>query len=903
MLSPISPFLGDHLRGCFDIALNIVNEAVSGRAIPPEDLDAAIVTEGVDHWVRYLEPIVYVLTTGRSRQDEPTTDWSETTAPENENSPPKPVVVEPQAPNTTLPSAAVAVTKTAQAIVMKRAHPEWTDKQVAEAVGCDPSTLSGSPDSLPDFTLTELKSYLSEVVGIDWGEVPFDVQKTLRRPLLAWLFRDVVPPAGWQPQNEYELYERSWERLRQRGVRPLDLDAVRQLAGSMLLTGATYPWSPTHLKASGLGQDALDCLVSAGWVRETTGDSYEIWHDRLLNWTVAEAVVQHLRDHPGEADACCESVAELLREPRAKCGRWLAYVPMDILWLLSDPQNPKPELFRRVASRCEAILGWRSSEILLGELLPTLGERAVPFLLERLRAAAETGPSYVMNNVIDGLVASGARDLSDRGVALVGDTSPKVRRAGVRLLTRCPSPVALNRLWVIHTEGVQNPAAYLWEHEGSWSLYDDTFDALKVAARQEPRWLERVVREADSGREPVHDLAYLVAQVGDPALWQRCKPVLMTKVDDKHQRSLATCVQVFRDAAEMEWLLPRVGTREDALGPVALRALAAIDPERALASLDVLPEWELRMTRDWCFGELVRRLPDQVMRHFATRLSGHPDPLEYAEVLQGREDLIDPKSLDCLLDRLSESLAATLRSESPAEIPASSRAMIGFVNAVCRPVLLDRLRLRRGTLLETHFTDWLLALGPQSGVCREYDKHEGLNALAKIGGDGFCRVLNDWLDRGDWYARMCALPLAQRRVTPRTVEILTQLSQGDEDGEESRRGMVSGYAAAALVTHRSWEPVLRYYLRVGLGTGPPVGHERLLWAHRSATRRRARRLVARPAGPPCVALLEPSRASGPRRVARSVRSPTRGELDSRRPAPRRVLGTRRLPGTRHGTSR
>jgi hypothetical protein len=37
-------------------------------------------------------------------------------------------------------------TKTARAIVIKRMHPELTDKDVADAVACDPSTLSGSPD-------------------------------------------------------------------------------------------------------------------------------------------------------------------------------------------------------------------------------------------------------------------------------------------------------------------------------------------------------------------------------------------------------------------------------------------------------------------------------------------------------------------------------------------------------------------------------------------------------------------------------------------------------------------------------------------------------------------------------------------------------------------------------------
>jgi hypothetical protein len=293
----------------------------------------------------------------------------------------------------------------------------------------------------------------------------------------------------------------------------------------------------------------------------------------------------------------------------------------------------------------------------------------------------------------------------------------------------------------------------------------------------------------------------------------------MSKVAAARQRSLATCIHIFRDAAETDWLVARVNRREDMVGAVALRALAVINPERALASLSELPHVDLYMTREWCFGELARRLPIEATAWFAARLREHSDPWQFALVLQGQEDIIDPDSFEFLLDRLSELLDVESRSPDPNTISAACRGGIQFLNAVHRPLLLDRLRLRRGSEFERHLTNWLLAVGPQRGMSREYEKNEGLAVLTKIGGDGFSQVIDEWLDRGDWFARMQALPLAQRRATSHTIEILTRLSQGHEDGEnedENRLGVVSGYAAAALSTHGCWAPVIQYYCRVGL---------------------------------------------------------------------------------------
>jgi hypothetical protein len=158
---------------------------------------------------------------------------------------------------------------------------DWEGWGVRLALTCPPNVAEavrpllldrGRVVEVHEFSLDELQTYLSRVVGVPWEVVPFDVRRTLRRPLLASLFGDLVRGDCWQPRNEYELYERTWELLRARGVRPFDLDALRRLAMGVVLSGARYPWTAGDLRDVGLDQAAADRLTAAGWLRETTGD-------------------------------------------------------------------------------------------------------------------------------------------------------------------------------------------------------------------------------------------------------------------------------------------------------------------------------------------------------------------------------------------------------------------------------------------------------------------------------------------------------------------------------------------------------------------------------------------------------------------------------------------------------
>lgn len=700
---------------------------------------------------------------------------------------------------------------------------DWEALAVRLGITCAPHVADavrsllgdrGREVQVRDYTLAELQEFISRVVGIAWEEVPFDVQKTIRRPLLAELFGGLVAEDGWKPRNEYDLYEQAWKSLRARGVGAFDLDGLRRAALSVT-NGCGYPWSASDLRACDLNPEAVERLVSAGWLRETTAGEFEVWHDRLLNWTIAEALAHELTHDTDCAESHLQVIAGLLREPRLASGRMLAYVPLDVMWLLSGGTGN--DLFSRLVTACDVALGWRSTEILHKELLPTLGSRAVPLLLSRLRSAADLGPSYLVNNVIDGLVATGDEGLRGHAVELLSSPAAKFRRAGVRLIAKVAIAEALDRLWAIHVEGVQKPEPYLWQHSSKWTLYEDTFAALKACVQLDLSWLERTIEAVDPAAVPVHDLAYLVSAAGEEATWRRCKQALLSKVDAAHERAIASCVLTFRDRDELEWLESRVAKTEDLVGMVALRALTAMEPNRALALMDRLDDRALYLARRSCFAELHLRLPAEVIAHFAATLRTHDRPLKYALVLQGREDLIDAASFDFLLDRLTEVFSESLASGRPPDVTADCRTGLSFINDVARPELLDRLRRRRGTAFEQSLVEWAIALGPQEGQCKVPDKFDALDALARIGGDGFSRVLEVWLEKAGWGGRMHAVQMAQRRSSARTIEILTELSATGGMGDDQERAILSGYAAGALAAQGCWGPVLRQYLRVGLG--------------------------------------------------------------------------------------
>ncbi|MFO0840903.1 MAG: hypothetical protein U0797_00705 [Gemmataceae bacterium] len=211
----------------------------------------------------------------------------------------------------------------------------------------------GRVHRLGDFSDPELNGYLGHRLGGNWGDIPADVRSTLRRPLLARLYCDQAAGGGWCPPDEYHLYRACWRRLFEGEHAAAQLDSVGlQKLALNVLDGGPYPWPGRSLVEAGLDGSAVNRLCRSGWLEIARDDRYRVWHDRLLNWAAAEALVAALDAGTiTEAELCRRARAAYLSQPSA--SRLLAYVPMDVLWLLSDPGRAADALVDRLLQSLE----------------------------------------------------------------------------------------------------------------------------------------------------------------------------------------------------------------------------------------------------------------------------------------------------------------------------------------------------------------------------------------------------------------------------------------------------------------------------------------------------------------------------------------------------------------------
>lgn len=141
-----------------------------------------------------------------------------------------------------------------------------------------------------DFSEPELRRYLEAVFRDKWLQIPADIRRTLQRPLLAYLYRELGTASDLAPSTEYELYAAVWDRLRSHPTMVLhsaDIVSFRRCISAVFENGVTYPWSLDSLVNLGLNSDAIDRFQRIGWLSKTTHEQYRVWHDRLLNWGLA----------------------------------------------------------------------------------------------------------------------------------------------------------------------------------------------------------------------------------------------------------------------------------------------------------------------------------------------------------------------------------------------------------------------------------------------------------------------------------------------------------------------------------------------------------------------------------------------------------------------------------------
>ena len=116
----------------------------------------------------------------------------------------------------------------------------------------------------------------------------------------------------------------------------MDAENLKRAAYS-LIQGENYPWTAEQLCQVHSDSTAIQRLIEAGWLRRAPQPGrFEVWHNRLLNWAVAEGLVHELHHRRLDAAKVCQIIQQLHRSPGPLGSRFLGYVPMDFLWLITE---------------------------------------------------------------------------------------------------------------------------------------------------------------------------------------------------------------------------------------------------------------------------------------------------------------------------------------------------------------------------------------------------------------------------------------------------------------------------------------------------------------------------------------------------------------------------------------
>ena len=641
---------------------------------------------------------------------------------------------------------------------------------------------------LQDFEPDELREYLRRR-GRNWVDIRKDVLKLLQRPLITNLYCEIAAETDWVPTYEYDLFERYWRKAAVvfNAESPGEVGKFTDLIYTILEPNAVYPWSDKALRTCGINGKARTQWEKLGWLRNLESGA-EIWHDRLLNWGVAVA----LNEKWVTGEITTEDVAEHLKRLYSNkpefAGKSLGYVPMDLLWLVMSPDNSKRDQLPILISALEEWEGHNGyPETLYLNMLPTLGERAIEFLVTRLQdvldSTYEKPYSRWISQALIKIGEVALKQVQTAATNLLQETHPILLQTAIKVFAELPCTNVVDRLWEIH---VQNRRALdnTENNDRHW-IYEQSHSALVACVKGQTAWIIHKIEQA-SGDEPVSELGFLLANSKiDVSLeqWQNIKQPLKNKLTNEKSRCLARCIQRFNDQAEIEYLESLLNIEQDLVRETTFSVLADIAPLKALSKMKEM-EGHLYYTRGWWLPIMLQHIPNETRSTlYDMMLEKSDNPVSIALVYQGREDDMDAKTVDLLLDSLT-----SLLDKHFDEFVSNTRH--GYYNSkmlsdVNKLELLERFEFKQGGYLEELLVKLCCAWGENPKI----NWHEWINLtniLCKIGGEGITTISNHLLSSEDLSVRKHGLFLSLIAPNAQTKALLVSIAEKDQDTSQGQ---------------------------------------------------------------------------------------------------------------------
>ena len=640
-----------------------------------------------------------------------------------------------------------------------------------------------------DFSIEELDVLLKKF-GHRWSDLPEELKRLLRKPVLAGLFLDLgVSSFENAPQSEYEIFQAFWDRIEEK-CSVGDKGIVTALA-DCAVEGARYPLPREHWSTISLDIKRLTALESAGWLTCSEHGEVEFSHDRLLNWAVAQWLCRRFLNSELSVDRLFALMTGAEEEDGADRLRRFGYVPMDTLWQLSTEAAGRSALGQLV-ERMEGHQAFGGEgPSLYTRLLPTLGQRAVPVLLQRLGTIIENSDGdYRVGLIGEGFTTLAKRESVDVGPAiewLLQSSSWDAQSVAVAMLRVAPDSKHMDRLWELHQQRL-----HAREHNADRGVergYQATFAALRAGVACSPDWLRVRINQADPAREQVPELGFLLSGLDGPeadSIWREVRDELMERVPSNNPRCLLHCIARFSDYEKKSFVVEHLSHQGDVVSAVAMVALAVLDPTEAIGRITHVDNEQRFFRSEWL--PLLLKTDFERTRAQLRELAeaGSEGQHLIEDYFEKRPADLDGRTLDLVL-RTREKQFREHLDEITTEDRPWPLFPLRFLGRMCRPCILRRLNDEAGGALETAIVELACSRLRSNSSAQDHILEAARLVLVLIGGNGLVDLINRELESEHFWVRHGGLNWARVRGNGRTIELLAEIARrplpSDANGE------------------------------------------------------------------------------------------------------------------------
>ncbi|TGG91904.1 MAG: hypothetical protein ERJ67_07015 [Aphanocapsa feldmannii 277cV] len=675
-----------------------------------------------------------------------------------------------------------------------------------------PLTLArtfGSTDSeeisfhhVGEFSIDELDILLKKS-GQRWADLPGDLKRLLRNPILAGLYLNLSVSSFYvAPQSEYEIFQAFWDRIDEKCLRG-DKGIIIALADLALQCNSSYRLDRTQWEKIGLTRESLAALESVGWLTCLEHGEVEFTHDRLLNWAAAQFLSRKFMEQglsletlvgfmTGDAVASQPLQGKESQPGNAENKRFsiafpdrFGYVQMDTLWSLSK-RGANPEVLDLIVENMEhncAFEGDSHYHYLYTYLLPTLGEGAIPILLRRLDTIAANFPDNYRVDLIGEAFATLARrgtaDIQSTIDLLVQSQSWDWQSVAVRVLAAVLDSKYMDRLWEIHHQRLEAR-----DHGAKHRLQQGhgvTFSALRIGVSRHPEWLCDRISKADPSRERVSELAYLLNGLDHPEagnIWQELRNVLMAKVmqsnNSRSLRSLLYGIARFADHEMKNFVIKYLSYSDEIVSAAAWVALVALDPKEAINRIIDINDAQTFSRNEW-LPLCLRADSEQTRARLRELAASNSRGQQLIQSYFGKHPAdLDRQTLDFILQTSENKFLDHME-----EITTTDQLWPFFpltsLGQMCSPQLLRILHDKAESELERIIVELACS------KVREPLNHQILEAarrvLILIAGEGISSLINDELNSEHFSVRLGGLKWAWIHGNETTIERLSAIAR------------------------------------------------------------------------------------------------------------------------------